>query len=250
MPRISRRSLNSTYFHVIVQGIEKKYIFEKYKYKEKYKELLIKNLGKYNLRLLAYCIMDNHAHMLIFSEKISEMSMYMKSINISYAQYYNKINERVGYVFRNRYKSEPIKSQTQLYRTLSYIHLNPVAANICRFPELYYFSSYNDFYTNKGIIKKEELKLLNLDTDNYKELFKFIHYMHVEGFEFEEKRSDEEKEKIIANYIVENDITDIVFESYKIKKMINDLKKEKISFSTIARYLNISNNKLKQIISE
>ena len=166
MPRISRRSLDSNYFHVIVQGIEKRYIFEKYKYKEKYKELLIKNLEKYNLKLLAYCIMDNHAHMLIFSEKITEMSMYMKSINISYAQYYNKLNERVGYVFRNRYKSEAIKSQAQLYRTLSYIHLNPVAAKICCFPELYSFSSYNEFYTQNGIIKMEELKLVNFDPNN------------------------------------------------------------------------------------
>ena len=74
--------------------------------------------------------------------------------------------------------------------------------------------------------------------------------MHVDGIEFEEKRSNEEKEKIIANYIVEKDIRDIVFESHKVKKMINDLKKQKISFSKIAQYLNISNRKLKQIISE
>ena len=85
--------------------------------------------------------MDNHAHMLIFSEKINELSKYMKSINTSFALYYNKSKARVGYAFRSRFLSEPIKSLAQLYRTLSYIHLNPVNARICRYPELYFFSS-------------------------------------------------------------------------------------------------------------
>lgn len=250
MPRVSRKSLNSNYFHVIVQGIEKKYIFEKYKFKEKYKELLINNKNNFNISLLAYCIMDNHAHMLIYSEKISELSAYMKSINTSFAVFYNKSNKRVGYVFRNRFKSEPIKSEAQLYRTLTYIHLNPIVAKMCRYPELYFFSSYNDFINKKKIIGEKELKLLKFDSSNYKDIFKFIHYMHVEGLEYEEQQMKEEKEELIKKYIEENNIIDIIFQSDKVKEMISELKNKKISFSCIAKYLKVSNRKLKQIISD
>lgn len=250
MPRMSRKSLNSNYFHVIVQGIEKSYIFNKYKFKERYKELLIKNLEKNNVKLLAYCIMDNHAHMLIYTEKIEELSEYMKSINTSFALFYNKINNRVGYVFRSRYKSESIKNEMHLYRALTYIHLNPVAAKMCSYPELYFFSSYKDFLNKNGIVGNKELELLKLDKEKYKKIFIFMHYLHVEGVEFEERHNNKLKEEIIQNYIKENNIKDIIFQSDKIKKMIIDLKDEKISFTQIAKYLKVSNKRLKQIISE
>lgn len=250
MPRVSRESLNSNYFHVIVQGIEKKYILDIYKLKEKYKELLMKNIEKYNVNLLSYCIMDNHAHMLMYTEDIKELSTLMKSVNTSYALYYNKLNNRVGYVFRSRYLSEPIKSQAQLYRTVSYIHLNPVSAKICKFPELYYFSSYNDFINKRGIANEECLNLLKFDVQNYIKEFVFMHYMHVEGLEYTEKLTKLEENEIIQEYINEYRINDIVFQSDKVIKMIEELKKKRISLSRIAKYFNISTQKLKNIISD
>lgn len=251
MPRISRKSLKSSYFHVIVQGIEKRYIFEKHREKEKYIKLLMGNSNKYNINILAYCIMDNHAHMLIFSKEINDLSKYMKSVNTSFALYFNKINNRVGYVFRDRFRSEPIKSQGQLYRTLTYIHLNPVAANMCRYPELYLYSTYNDFIKKKGIAKEPDtLNLLELDKENYVEIFKFMHYMHVEGTEFDNNKDKILVEEVVYQYIKENNIKDIIFESDKVKGMIEKLKKQKISISKIAKALNISTRKLKDIISE
>ncbi|MBO5141866.1 MAG: transposase [Clostridia bacterium] len=250
MPRISRKNLNSNYFHVIVQGIEKSYIFNKYILKEKYKKLMIEKLKNYDVKVLAYCIMDNHAHMLIYSEKIEDLSGYMKSINTSFALFYNKINERVGYVFRNRFKSVVIKNQIHLYKTLTYIHLNPVCAKICSYPELYAFSSYNDFLKEKGIIGKRELELLNFNMNQYKKMFVFMHHMYVDGVEFEKIDNKSRKEGIIQSYINEKNIKDIIFQPDKVKKMIEDLKKEKISFDQIAKFLKVSNKKLKQIISE
>lgn len=250
MPRVSRKSLNSNYFHVIVQGIEKKYIFNTYKYKKKYKELLIKNMERSGIELLAYCIMDNHAHMLIYCSEIKNMSLFMQRVNTSFALYYNKLNNRTGYLFKDRFHSIPIKSEKQLYRTLIYIHLNPVNAKICRNPELYYFSSYTEYLGFKGIVTEKVLKRIGFNRDNYKNMFKFIHYFLVKGYEFDDiskKRLDIEK---ISEYISENKIIDIVFQAEKIKQMIEDLKKEKISFTRIAEFLEISNKKLKTIIEE
>ncbi len=108
MPRVGRKSLNTTFFHIIVQGINKEYIFKKDEYIKEYRKLIIKNMSEYNVKIISYCIMNNHAHILLYTEETEEMASYMKSVNTSYARYYNRNEERVGFVFRNRYKSEPI----------------------------------------------------------------------------------------------------------------------------------------------
>ena len=53
--------------------------------------------------------MTNHVHILIF-DKSEMMNQFMKSINTSYAKYYNKKYGRTGYVFNDRYHSEPEKA--------------------------------------------------------------------------------------------------------------------------------------------
>jgi len=250
MSRVPRESLNSKYFHVIVQGIEKKYVFDSFFYKQKYKDLLIRSLEKHNVELLAYCIMDNHAHMLIYSEKIADLSAFMQRVNSTFAMYYNKSKGRVGYLFRDRFHSIAIKNEKQLYRTLIYIHLNPVVAKMCNRPEKYYFSSYNDYLKGKGIVTDDVLSRINLDKTNYQNTFQFIHYFSVTGHEFDgmsKKRTEIQK---IEEYIEENKIEDIIFQADKVKQMIEDLKKEKISFTRIAKYLGVSNKRLKTIISE
>lgn len=99
MPRLARKNLRSNYLHIIVQGIDRKYIFNSDRLKKEYKSILKRNLNKTNINMLAYCIMDNHAHMLIYSEKIEEITKLMQRTNTSYVRLYN----RVGYVFRDRY---------------------------------------------------------------------------------------------------------------------------------------------------
>lgn len=103
MPRIARKNSISQFYHVIVQGINKEYIFKNSQYINKYKEIIVKKLEKSDITILSYCIMNNHAHFLIYSEKIENLSKFMQKINTSYSKFYNKENNRVGYVFRDRY---------------------------------------------------------------------------------------------------------------------------------------------------
>ena len=64
MPRISRNSLNSNFFHVTVQGINKEHIFYNNSYKDFYIYKMLSNLNRFNVTLISYCIMNNHAHIL------------------------------------------------------------------------------------------------------------------------------------------------------------------------------------------
>lgn len=161
MSRFPRSHTQTTFFHVITQGINKSYIFQnaediKYYIKNMYK--LEKEL---NVKLIAYCIMNNHAHMLLKTEKITELSKYMHRLNTIYAIYYNKKYSRVGYLFRDRYKSEGIYSEEHLYNCIKYMYDNPVKAGICKSAYEYPYSNYN-----KDI--KENYIFLDVDIDNQK----------------------------------------------------------------------------------
>ena len=93
---------------------------------------LINDIKKeFGIKVYAYCLMSNHVHML--AKDVNEkLSFAMRRLNSRYAMYYNKKNDRVGYVFSDRYKSEVIETREYFLTCLRYIHQNPVKANICR----------------------------------------------------------------------------------------------------------------------
>ena len=65
MPRKSRKLLDGKICHIIVQGINKEYIFNQEVDKKKYFNLLKKYYRDYEIDIICYCIMDNHAHLII-----------------------------------------------------------------------------------------------------------------------------------------------------------------------------------------
>ena len=84
----------------------------------------------------------------------------MKTLNEDYARYYNYVKNRVGYVYRDRYLSEPITNRNYLLNCISYIHNNPVKAGIVKKCEEYKYSSYNDYINKTNYINDDILELL------------------------------------------------------------------------------------------
>lgn len=230
MPRHPRRAEISNYFHIIVQGIEKKYIFQKAQYKNKYYELLMTKSQQFNIKILAYCVMDNHAHLLIYTEKITDLSLYMKVVNEIFAKMYNKIEKRVGYVFRDRFLSEPIISQRQLYNCLVYIHYNPVKAGMVKRLEQYNYSSYVHYLYRINVATEENIKLLFEYESDYLELFCCIHDIYYE-YKFGQVNSKNN-------------------EKNSLKKMCKELSENEIPIRVIADKLDISKSKVQRLLKE
>lgn len=173
MPRTSRKNINSSYIHVITQGIRKEYIFYKDEYKQYYINLLYKISQEYqNCNILAYCIMDNHAHILMYNEDVNELSTLMSRVNTSYGIFYNKVEKRVGYVFRNRYYTQEIRDEKHLFNSLVYIHRNPVKAQIVTKMEEYKYSSFNKY--KNGTLNHNIIELIFHNQD-YINQFNYIH---------------------------------------------------------------------------
>lgn len=144
MPRVARlKGLNSTY-HIIMRGNEKKNIFLDRKDKSRFIEILTRMKEKYNYKLEAYCLMDNHVHLLI-NDNENDISQIMKSINISYAYYFNNTYDREGHLFQDRFVSEVVADDRYLLAASAYIHNNPVRAGIVKKPEDFQWSSMREY---------------------------------------------------------------------------------------------------------
>ncbi len=248
MPRISRSLIGSAFIHNMVQGINKEYIFENEKYKEKYLNLIEKYSKKYGILMVAYCIMDNHAHLLTYSENIERISQFMKDINSEYAMYYNKIRNRVGYVFRNRFSSKVIYNQEYLFKCIKYIHMNPVKAEITQKEEEYKFSSYRNFLNQNKIIKSKLFEVVFNQEKECLEKFETTEYEAL-NLEYEKCKIGEvlkeflEKKKVKVEQVRKEKILIEQFMTYLISREYVFTKKEiaevlKISRAGLYRKLN------------
>ncbi|WP_432404137.1 transposase [Wukongibacter sp. M2B1] len=104
MPRKPRVHYEGALYHVIVRGNNKRCIFDIDNDKLEYLKRVKKYKEKYEGKLYAYVIMDNHAHLLIEVLR-TPLSKIMQLIQQTYTQYYNKKYDRTGHVFEQRYKA-------------------------------------------------------------------------------------------------------------------------------------------------
>ena len=105
MPREARNVYKGNLYHVMTQGINKEKIFCNDIYKKVYIKLMFDNTTKRNVKIVAYCIMSNHAHLLLNVKEVKDMSEFMKIIKMKFSMKYNEMEKRVGVVFRNRFES-------------------------------------------------------------------------------------------------------------------------------------------------
>lgn len=252
MARIPRKKLLSLYFHVIVQGINKEYIFSTKEMKEKYKNLLKENLQDSSVKLLSYCIMSNHAHMLMYVEDIKEMSKIMQKINTSFARYYNFRKNRVGFVFRDRFFTQQILSRQQLYNCIAYIHNNPVKAGIVTSPKDYKYSSYCEWINKEEVIDEMAAQLVYGEKKQDIGEFKRMHFNN-EILDIDDIAENIDYNEIIAKH--ENDKQSTIEEIIKEEDMLEDIvwelrKSSNLSIRQISSILKVNRPKITKIVKK
>ncbi len=248
MPRIARKYINAKFMHVVAKGIKSEFIFYKEQYKNEYISLLkkyIKEIEK--IRIISYCIMDNHVHILIYAEDINSLSCFMKKLNTAYAIYYNQNEDREGYVFSNRYYTQIIEDQKHLIACIKYIHQNPVKAGIVKEENQYKYSSSDK--ENQGII---DLKILeNIYGEN---ILKCQYRIDDEEYEFIEPEKERFDTKNIEDKVEEfcekykTSLREIKASNYLILKFKEYLNfKYKVSNKNICAILGIGKNRISVI---
>ena len=252
MPRIARKYYNTSFFHIMVQGIRKEYIFNEREDMEFYCRLIYKYMQKCNVKIIAYCIMNNHAHLLAYIDKIENLSKCMQCINTTYAMYHNKKYKKTGYVFRNRYQVEPIFNEKHLNNCINYIHNNPVKVSICNNPIKYKFSSCYEYETGKG-------KIINKSKDIFPEINIICDFNTNEKgikhdfIDYKEDRDYLNKKQVIEEYLRSNKIRkdEIKLNKKHLKEVVKNLKEEcNLTHQEIANEIGINRVKVTRIINE
>ena len=202
MPRIAREKGEFQTYHIIQRGNERKNIFLSDFDRTRFLDILTNAKRKYNFNLESYCLMNNHVHLLI-NDNGNDISKIIKSINISYAYYFNHIHNRVGHLFQDRFKSELVEKDDYLIAVSAYIHNNPVKAGIVIKPEDYKWSSLS-YYLGKN---PEQLELVDsgrvlrmFSADKQKAVNEYLKY--IMNYKPDIEMLDVEEDKLL--YLNEN----------------------------------------------
>ena len=121
------------------------------------------------VEIIGYCLMPTHVHF-ILSQKIDKgISLFMNKILNSYSKYFNNKIKRRGPLWESRFKKVLVESDEQLLHLTRYVHLNPATAGLVKTPEVWKYSSYNEYLdrTKEKICNYSEL--LDIKANEYKE---------------------------------------------------------------------------------
>lgn len=131
MPRQARIDAPGALHHIIVRGIERRWIFFDDQDRDNFIERLGDIVTETQTSCFAWALIPNHAHIL-FRSGPTPLSTVMRRLLTGYAVSYNRRHRRHGHLFQNRYKSILCQEETYLLELVRYIHLNPVRAKIVK----------------------------------------------------------------------------------------------------------------------
>ena len=175
---------NDSFYHVYNRGVEKRLIFlddqdyvvflgllKKYLLgvnETKLNRHKFEKLGD-NIELLAYCLMPNHFHLLVYQRDKDSLVKLMRRAMTGYVMYFNNRYKRVGSLFQGRYKASQINADSYLHHISRYIHMNPEEYD--KWP----YSSLDNYTGNKKtdwINTKPIMELFDNDKLKYAQFMK------------------------------------------------------------------------------
>lgn len=138
MPRPKRNYLPNSFYHIFNRGNNKDPVLKSSTDKQIFVNLLYKNKKKLDVRLIDFCIMDNHFHLILKTGKNpKDLSKFMQKVLTSFAMQINRNHQRVGHAFQGRYNANLLPYKKDLIRATDYIRKNPVRERLVKKPSDY-----------------------------------------------------------------------------------------------------------------
>jgi len=164
MPRLPFIHFPGACYHITTRGNNRDQTFFEANDYLRYLKRLSQTKEAVKFKLFAYCLMPNHAHLLIEVNK-TPISKIMQSIQTGYTMYFNKKYHHTGHVFHGRYHYFLVDKDNYLLSLIQYIHLNPIRANLVKNPGDYVWSSYLDIVNQNKSSFVDIEEILNLFTE-------------------------------------------------------------------------------------
>ena len=141
MSRPLRIEFSGALYHLMARGDARAAIFLDEEDRQAFCAGLARVCERFEWRLWAYCLMDNHYHLLVETLQPT-LSRGMREVNGVYTQAFNRRHDRVGHVLQGRYKAVLVDKDSYLRELSRYIVLNPVRARLCQAAGDWPWSSY------------------------------------------------------------------------------------------------------------
>jgi len=149
--------------HIVQRGNRLQNVFFCPQDKEMYLNLLIQQSKQASFHILAYCLMDNHVHLVVVPETRNGLIRGIAEIHRKYTCIINERKEWRGYLWQGRFKSY-IMDEHHLLRAIRYIERNPIVAGIVDRAEHYKWSSaYAHIFNVKDRVLSETISYVNFD---------------------------------------------------------------------------------------
>ncbi len=140
MPRFARVIIPELPHHVTQRGNARRDVFLTPADRQVYLGLLKQYSEHYSLRILGYCLMTNHVHLVVIPGHPESLPRAMREVHGRYARYRNALDHATGHVWQNRYYSCAFEA-VRLASVMRYVELNPVRAGLVRSAEDFAWSS-------------------------------------------------------------------------------------------------------------
>ena len=141
MPRAARKKSSTDIYHVMLRGINRQEIFQDEEDYSRFLRTLSDCKQVSGFKLYAWCLMPNHIHLLLRVQN-EPLDLIIKRIGSRYVWWYNMKYERIGHLFQDRYKSEPVEDDAYFLTVLRYILQNPMKAGLESAPGSWPWSSF------------------------------------------------------------------------------------------------------------
>lgn len=135
MPRVARRSRGGLIYHVLNRANAGRRLFRSAGDYAAFLAAMIEALERYpGVRLLAFCIMPNHFHLVLWPARDGELSAFMHYFSQIHAQRWRRAHESVGHgsLYQGRYKSFIVEEDHHFLVLCRYIERNALRARLCR----------------------------------------------------------------------------------------------------------------------
>ncbi len=175
MSRPLRIQFENAWYHVMNRGRRGEKIFQDKADFKIFIELLEELNEVFNINVASYCLMTNHYHLLLQTPN-ANLSRSMRHLNGVYTQKYNKRHNYDGPLFRGRYKSIVVDSDSYALELVRYIHRNPLEAGIVDDINKYQWSTHKAYLSSaekwKWLYKDYILKLFSKSKSESIRLYK------------------------------------------------------------------------------
>ena len=128
MPRTARASVGNVCYHVLNRGNARNTVFHKDADYGAFLKLLNQANDRVSMRLLAFCLMPDHFHLVAWPRQDGDLSKWMQWLTTSHVRRYHRHYDSSGHVWQGRFKAFPIQSDDHLLTVMRYVERNPVRA--------------------------------------------------------------------------------------------------------------------------